>query len=178
MRFPVRILSAVVALALAATSCGDSTATAPVAPPAALTQPDSAELFFLLRPTGLLSCAALPEARAEATIGPAGGVLRVGPHVLRVPAGALDRPVTITAHAPSSRRRHVEFQPHGLTFSRPAFLTMSYERCSLLGSLAPKRIAYVDDRFRLLEYLLSIDLFWQQEVTGRIDHFSDYVISW
>lgn len=178
MRSPLRLLTAVVALALFATSCGDSSPTAVRAPEAAQVPADSAELFWLLRPTGLLSCSALPEARASATIGSGGGVLRVGPHTLVVPAGALDAPVTISGFAPSSTRRHVEFQPHGLQFAKPAYLTMSYERCSLLGSLAPKRIAYVDDQFRLLEFLLSVDLYWRQEVTGRVDHFSDYVISW
>jgi hypothetical protein len=184
MRF-ARIYTGVLLLAasLVVTSCGEQSPTAPVTPAAALAPADSAaELLWLLRPTlertGLLACSPLPEARGSATIGPAGGFLRVGPHTLVVPRGALSAPVEITAVAPSGRVNHVEFQPHGLEFDRPAALTMSYANCNLLGSLLPKRIAYVDDRFNVLEFLLSLDNFWTKRVTGRVDHFSDYVLSW
>jgi hypothetical protein len=184
MRF-ARIYTGVILLAasLVVTSCGEQSPTAPVAPAAALAPTDSAaELLWLLRPvlepTGLLACSPLPEARSRATIGPEGGVLRVGPHALVVPRGALSAPVEITAYAPSGRVNHVEFQPHGLVFERPAALTMSYANCDLLGSLLPKRIAYVDEQFNVLEFLLSLDNLWTKRVTGRVDHFSDYVLSW
>lgn len=184
MRFARTYIGALLlTTSLVVTSCGEQSPTAPVTPAAALAPTDSAaELLWLLRPTlettGLLSCSPLPEARSGATIGPAGGVLRIGPHTLIVPRGALRVPVEITAHAPSGRVNHVEFQPHGLEFERPAALTMSYANCDLLGSLVPKRIAYVDDRFNVLEFLLSLDNLWMKRVTGRVDHFSDYVLSW
>lgn len=127
---------------------------------------------------GLLQCTPLPYDSVTQTIGPEGGALAVGGHTLWVPSGALDTAVTITAVAPSDTLRHVRFQPEGLTFQRPAWLTLSYAECNLLGSLAPKRIAYTTDAFLILEYLLSFDNFWSQTVTGRLEHFSEYAVAW
>jgi hypothetical protein len=82
-----------VALALLATAaCGDRSPTD--APP--VPAPDASLIGSLLKPTGLLSCSALPYASATQTIGSAGGSIRVGPHTLVVPAGALSAPVAIT----------------------------------------------------------------------------------
>ena len=86
--------------------------------------------------------------------------------------------MTITAYAPSGRYNHIEFQPHGLEFDRPASLTMSYANCDVLGSLLPKHIAYTTERFRIIYLLESVDNLLQKKVTGRVDHFSDYVLSW
>ena len=72
----------------------------------------------------------------------------------------------------------VKFQPEGLRFSTPAALTMSYSNCSLLGKLLPKRIAYTDDNLNILSYLLSLDNLLSKNVTGKVNHFSDYVIAW
>jgi len=127
---------------------------------------------------GLVQCTPLPYDSVTQTIGPEGGTLVVGAHTLSIPEGALDTAVTITAVAPSDTLRHVRFQPEGLTFQQSAWLTMSYQGCNLLGSLAPKRIAYTTDAFEILEYLLSFDNLWSQKVTGRVPHFSDYVIAW
>jgi len=140
--------------------------------------PNNSLIGGLLRPLGLLQCDALPAATATKTIGPSGGVLQVGPHVLWVPPGALDHNVTITATAPSSNVRSVQFSPEGLEFDRSAWLTMSYANCSLLGTLLPKRIAYTDDLLSILYYLLSFDSFWTKTVTGKVDHFSKYAVSW
>jgi hypothetical protein len=126
----------------------------------------------------LVACSPLPYDSRTQTIGPAGGRIRVGPHELWVPAGALVSPVTITAVAPSSTVRQVEFQPEGLTFLRPAFLTMSYANCDLLGLLLPKRIAHTTEALEIIEYLLSLDHPLSQTVTGRLDHFSVYAIAW
>ena len=108
----------------------------------------------------------------------AGGTLQVGPHLLWVPPGALDRNVTITATAPSSSTRSVEFSPEGLQFEESAWLTMSYSGCDLLGTLLPKRIAYTDDLLSILYYLLSFDSIWTRTVTGKVDHFSKYAVAW
>ena len=72
----------------------------------------------------------------------------------------------------------VEFGPEGLQFQRPVALQMSYSNCSLLGSLLPKRIAYVDGDLNVLEYLLSLDNLFAKQVTAKVDHFSDYVVAW
>ncbi|HMG17291.1 MAG TPA: hypothetical protein VK573_01095, partial [Gemmatimonadales bacterium] len=72
----------------------------------------------------------------------------------------------------------IRFAPEGLQFASPAYLTMSYANCNLLGRLLPKRIAYTSDLLDILEYLLSIDNIFTKKVTGRVDHFSEYVIAW
>lgn len=55
---------------------------------------------------------------------------------------------------------------------------MSYSNCSLLGKLLPKRIAYTDDHLNILYYLLSLDNLLSKNVTGKVNHFSDYVVAW
>lgn len=132
----------------------------------------------ILRPLGLVKCEPLPEASATRTIGPDGGLIRVGPHTLWIPPGALNRNVTITARAPSEDVNSVQFSPSGLEFDRSAWLTMSYANCNLLGRLLPKRIAYTNNLLDILYYLLSIDNIWTKQVTGKVDHFSRYAISW
>ena len=102
----------------------------------------------------------------------------MGPHALSVPAGALDAPVTITAVAPSDSVSHVRLQPEGLTFQRPASLTLSYASCDLLGVPLPKRIVYTSDSLVTLEYVPSVDDAASRTVTGRLRHFSDYAVAW
>ena len=169
-------------LVLVTGSCSsDNSPTGVAAEPAVTTPelaPNASLLGGLLRPLGLLKCQALPTATATKTIGPNGGVLQVGPHVLWVPPGALDRNVTITATAPSGSARAVEFSPHGLEFEESAWLTMSYANCDLLGTLLPKRIAYTNDLLSILYYLLSFDSIWTRTVTGKVDHFSKYAVAW
>ena len=156
-------------------SCSDSAPTAPASVPA----PNASLIGDLLKPTGLLQCSALPAASVTQTIGPAGGTITVGPHVLRIPAGALDQPTSITATLDNNRGVNgVRFAPEGLQFDTPAYLTMSYANCNTLGSLLPKRIAYTNDLLGIVEYLLSLDNIFTKKVTGRVPHFSEYVIAW
>lgn len=170
---PARILwvAAVGSLVLA---CGETgpvgVGTAPAAPPA--------RLDWQSPPIGLLQCTPLAYDSTTQTIGPEGGEIQAGPHVLRIPPGALADSVTITMVAPSDTVNRVQFQPEGLTFAYPARLTMSYANCPLLGQLLPKRIAYTTDDLVVLEYLLSFDNFWAQRVTGQVNHFSNYAIAW
>jgi hypothetical protein len=164
----------VVALCLSlALACGEHTPTAaPQAPEASL-------IGSLLGPTGLLKCSALPYAQASATIGPLGGTISAGPHTLVIPPGALASPTTITMSAPTGLGVNaVKFQPEGLQFQIPAALSMSYSNCSLLGYVLPKRIAYTDDNLHVLSYLLSLDNLLSNRVTGKVNHFSDYVVAW
>jgi hypothetical protein len=125
-----------------------------------------------------LSCSQLPYDSASAVIGEAGGVIRVGPHSLTVPAGALSAPVTITATIPSGPTNRVRFQPEGLKFAVPAKVSISYANCSLLGILLPKQVAYVDANLGILDLLKSTDNLLARRVTGRIKHFSDYAVAW
>lgn len=169
------IRALVVVLAVAA--CTDQSPTAVPSPQAPA--PDPSLIGSLLKPTGLLSCSALPYDSVTQTIGPLGGSLRVGPHSLVVPPGALAQPTTITAVLPTGLGVNaVRFQPDGLQFQVPAALTMSYANCSLLGKLLPKRIARISDVLQILEYLLSVDNLFTKRVTGKLNHFSDYAIAW
>lgn len=145
---------------------------APTAPP---TAPDA----LLLGNGGeLLACTPQPPESAAALIGPEGGTLAVGAHVLRIPEGALAEPVTITAVAPSASVVRVDFAPEGLAFARAATLTLSYAHCGLAYSLLPKRIAYTTDALAILEYLFSLDNLFARRVTGRLEHFSTYAVAW
>ena len=181
MRYTRVVSSLLVAgsLAVAAWSCGDVTAPTSVAVPAAAPAAPSADLIgSLLRATGLLRCTPLPYDSTAQTIGPAGGELHAGPHVLRIPPGALAQSVRISMATPSENVNSVRFSPEGLHFARSASLTMSYANCNLLGRLVPKRIAYTTDRLDILSYLLSLDNLFRKQVTGRLDHFSRYALAW
>ena len=155
-------------------NCDDQTPVSVAPVPA----PEASLIGDLLERTGLLRCTPLPYDSTATIIGPLGGTLRVGPHTLVVPAGALAEPVRITAVQPRDTVNIVRFTPQGLTFVRPAALTMSYANCNLLGRLLPKRIAYTTQRLQILEYLLSIDNLAAKQVTGRLKHFSQYAVAW
>jgi hypothetical protein len=172
-RFALPLL-VVCALALTL-ACGDRTPTgvAPVAP-----TPDASLIGDLVKHLGLLKCSALPYDSTTKTIGPLGGSLTVGPHTLWVPPGSLTSATTITAVLSADTVNAVRFKPEGLQFRNNAYLTMSYANCNLLGLLLPKRIAYTDDSRNILEYLLSIDIVWTKQVTGRLKHFSEYAVAW
>jgi hypothetical protein len=177
----VRLFSGIVLLgALAvAGSCALDQGPTGVASTADSTVAPDLLLGSLLRPLGLLQCRPLPAETESKTIGPNGGWLRVGPHLLVVPRGALDESVTITATIPANSRTNlVQFTPAGLRFEESAYLTMSYANCDLLGRLLPKRIAYVDRDLNILYYLLSLDLLRFRTVTGKVDHFSQYAVAW
>ena len=167
------IIAFVAATAAVATSCSDRGApTAPAAP-----QQVSADLLGGLQGL-LLQCTPMPEYTASQVIGPDGGTMVIGPHTFTVPRGALSDTVTITADAPHDSLNRVIFQPEGLTFSKPASLTMSYANCSGLGSLLPKQIAYTNDLLQILSFLTSIDDVFTHKVTGQVNHFSEYIIAW
>jgi hypothetical protein len=175
----VRALAVLILVFLVAPSCGEPPS-APAVPAAApVPAPQAGLIGGLLGPTGLLKCSNLPYATNTKTIGPLGGSISAGPHTLKVPPGALLSPTTITMTAPTGMGVNaVRFQPEGLRFARSAALTMSYSNCSLLGNLLPKRIAYTDDNLNILYYLLSLDNLLSKKVTGKVNHFSDYVVAW
>jgi len=133
----------------------------------------------LLGPIGaLLSCTPMPAESTTQVIGPEGGTLRVGPHRLLVPAGALDTAVTITAVAPSDTVNRIVFAPHGLELAQPARLIMSYANCGVVQWLLPKRIAYTTDQLVILDLLASLDNPLARRVSADLDHFSTYAVAW
>lgn len=146
----------------------------------------SADLGGLLSGIGntvsglLLKCQPLPYDSDVKVIGPSGGILRVGPHTLVFPPGALSRNTVITAEAPVSQYAEVKLSPHGLKFtnwSKPV-LTLSYSHCSGLLSTLPRRIVYVDANFNILETVLSLDLSRDKSVSAPLQHFSSYVVAY
>ena len=165
------LLAATVAVvAVAVVSCGERAPLGPRSEPAA---------YFGDAVGALAACTPIASDSVTQLIGPAGGTLFVGPHVLRVPEGALSEPVEITAVAPSDTVNRIVFSPHGLDLAESAWLTMSYANCGVVNWLLPKRVAYTsDDLLQILEILLSFDNIFARRVTGRLDHFSTYAVAW
>jgi hypothetical protein len=126
--------------------------------------------------TDLLLCSPQPYAVTTETVGPGGGVLKVGSHLLVIPKDALSKPVTITAEQVRGSTNSVRFSPEGLHFAKPAALTLSYDNCALV--LIQKKIVYTDEKLKILEILSSLDLFKKKSVTAGIDHFSRYAVAW
>jgi len=171
-------------LALAALSCGSSDL--PTAEPSTQSVVSANSNLELLNPTtglpgtGLLACRIEPYAITKKTIGPAGGQIQVGRHVLVIPAGALSAPTLITAEAPSDPVASVRFSPEGLHFKEgsPARLTLDYSNCPLGRLQILKRIAYTTEQLNILSYLLSRDNLLLQRVSGDVEHFSRYAVAW
>ena len=160
------------------TACGVDTPTAP-----APQGPDAHLVGDVLGTVGrlagtLLTCRPQEAASDAEWVGPAGGVLNIGPHRLVVPPGALSRPVRIRGEVVTDSVNSVRLYPHGLEFDRPVWLTLSYANCPLVPSLLPKRVAYTSEGLRILEWLPSLDNPLQKKVTGRLDHFSRYAVGW
>ena len=170
MRRP-RFWTTILGLSIAVVGCGGDQASPlePMSPSllGTLTKPLSAIL---------LNCNPLPASTHTATIGSAGGTLRVGPHTLVVPRGALTRSVTITGEVVTGRVNSVRMLPEGLRFQKSATLTMSYSNC--FGILSPKKIVYTDELLNLLEILSSVDLTKSKSVRANLEHFSRYAIAY
>jgi hypothetical protein len=127
---------------------------------------------------GLLVCQRQPYAIAQRLIGPAGGTLTIGKHVLVIPAGALSSPTLITGEAPADFVSSVRFQPEGLHFLRPATLTLDYSTCPAARLQLLKRVAYTTDRLDILSFLLSRDNLLTMRVSADLQHFSRYAVAW
>lgn len=140
------------------------------------TAPDAESLLGL--PIGLLNCAPQPYAVTSQVVGSAGGTLQVGRHALVIPAGALARPILITAEAPGDSLSTVRLSPEGLTFLQPATLTLDYSHCPAARPLTLKRIAYTSDALDILSYLRSQDDLLLMRISAELDHFSRYAVSW
>ncbi len=168
----LRCSALLVAMAAVVGGCGDRTATAPTpigAPQASLI----GNLFGLVD-----SCSSLPSATVSQTIGRQGGVIAIGPDTLRIPPNALSKPVTIRASLPAGYFVNIVlFQPDGLRFHKPTTLTMGYSNCNLLSFL-PLEIAVVTDDLQVIEYLQSTDNKRAKTVTGAVQHFTNYALSW
>jgi hypothetical protein len=194
-RAPFAALLGVVALGLAACTA-DFAPTAPKAPElAAPAQPsnllgllggdrdsdsdsDGGLLGGLLSNLSLFSCDTPDFGSVSKSIGPAGGVIAVGPHSLAVPRGALSNTVTITATARAGKHVRVDFEPHGLRFTYRATLKLSYAHCDRRPFLpSVVYVAGADDTLQILELVPSLLELSSDRVTARIRHFSGYAIA-
>jgi hypothetical protein len=128
-------------------------------------------------PPRLRACGGTAQsASATRVIGPAGGVIRFGGHVLEIPAGALDSTVSITATAPQSPYVIADLAPHGLQFRVPVRLSIAYGTCAWADSLI--HIDYLsDDRTQVLEEEPSSVRTARRTVEAPINHFSVYAIA-
>jgi hypothetical protein len=129
----------------------------------------------------LTRCTPQPAAAASARIGPNGGTVRAGKHMLRVPAGALKRSVLITMEAPSDSLDYVVFGPEGLTFDpdyQPT-LVLSYRHCAVKDRTELSLdIIYTDDAMTtVLDTTESVPAdTLNHTVSARLKHFSRYVL--
>ena len=124
--------------------------------------------------TALLSCDPLPYAASVKVIGPKGGELRVGPHSIRIPRGALTQHYVITAELPVSEAVSVRLSPHGLQFVQMPVLSLSYSHCHRPND-REERVAYTDEFLRVREYPRSEDR--KHAVVAWLEHFSRYALA-
>ena len=169
----------------AASSCSDSSPVGVTTPPMLAAQKVGGGR--------LLSCPPASYDSVTQVIGPAGGLLVVGGHVLVVDSLALTSPVSITAVAPSQSVNLVRFRPEGLKFKPGvhgigALVATNLDNCGVpTGDTV--RIAQVTDSLNIIRYLAPPDSTWikirkkawsrgQQYVAGVLHHFSQYAVSW
>jgi hypothetical protein len=127
-------------------------------------------------------------------IGPRGGTIRVGAHLLWIDSWVLGRQVRITAVASADTLRQVRFEPSGLRFPpnpyhglpAGALIISSYRGCSVLRG-DDLRIAQVDSSLNILGFLQAFSVGrghpWCDGRSGRcvpgwLPHFSNYAIAW
>ena len=148
--------------------------------------------------TSLVPCSRLPYDSVTQVIGPAGGLVVVGAHVLWVDSLALSSPVQITAVAPSDTVSRVRFRPDGLVFNTGthglgAVVATNLDNCKLRHNAFP-RIANVTDALSIVEYLESPSAAVDSLVVmrfradsggwtpywafGALPHFSNYAVAW
>ncbi|HEV2672300.1 MAG TPA: hypothetical protein VGU74_14505 [Gemmatimonadales bacterium] len=175
---------ALLGVTLVVASCGDHAPTGPASAPAPAPAPALpqatwvTDIFKVLTSSLVDSCASLSTEPVSQTIGRAGGTIAIGPDTLRIPPRALTEPVTITASLPVGYFINVVvFKPDGLTFKKPASLTMGYSSCSLLPNMGLE-VAEVADDLNIIQYLRSTDNKSARTVTGAVLHFTNYAVAY
>jgi hypothetical protein len=165
-----RLLGVLLALAL-----GVSCTTADTAPtePSFLTTDVTTQI---VKSVALLSCEPQKYAINKVAVGPKGGRIKVGSHLLQIPAGALSTTVTITAEQITGTVNSVRFSPEGLKFAQPAELSMSYDNCVMVTPA--KSIVYTSEQLGILKLLPSLDRVQSNTVVSPIDHFSRYAVAY
>lgn len=120
-------------------------------------------------------CKLQKEEWKTAQIGTHGGKVKVGNVSLVVPAGALTRTVSITAHTLPTTSASVQLLPEGLQFAVPSTLTMDYSKCQtpLLGV----NVVYVQ-KDSVTEVEPSKNHPFLKRVSAPIRHFSSYAVAY
>jgi len=127
---------------------------------------------------GVDSCSTVLVGMIRQTVGPAGGVVALGPARLTIPPGALSAPVTIQAQIPAGYSgNYIQFKPDRVVFQQPASLTISYSNCSLVNATQLK-VAQVSDMLQIIQYVPSTNDLDAHTVTGQLQHFSNYAVAW
>jgi len=142
----------------------------------------------------LLSCPVAVYDSVTQVIGPAGGILVAGSHVLVVDSLALTSPVSITAVAPSQSVNLVRFRPEGLKFKPGvhgigALVATNLDNCGVHPNQV-LQVVNVTDSLSILSYLQAptstdsavvvkyktyLGSLW---VGGLLRHFSNYAVAW
>jgi hypothetical protein len=171
--------------ALIATSCADDFGppTAPPEPVAIAPTPLLGGLIGTvtgvvggLLDLGLSDCPTDRTQSGSALIGPYGGTVKIGPHRLYVPRGALKETVRISGVAPSGDYAQIKFEPEGLKFKRPTTLVMSYDDCHI-EDLQKLRIVYANESLEILEVLPTVTSTRDETATTSLEHFSRYMLA-
>src|SRR5438128_3498775 len=141
----------------------------------------------------LLSCPVAVYDSVTKVIGPAGGILVAGGHVLVVDSLALSTPVSITAVAPSQSVNLVRFRPEGLKFKNGvhgigALVATNLDNCNVHPNQV-LQVVNVTDSLTILGYLQAptstdsavvvkyktyLGSLW---VGGLLHHFSNYAVA-
>src|SRR5207248_7456655 len=142
----------------------------------------------------LIACTPLAYVSGTQVIGPAGGFLVAGGHVLVVDSLALSSPVSITAVAPSQSVNLVRFRPEGLKFKPGvhgigALVATNLDNCNVhpnqvlqvvnvtdsLSILAYLQAPTSTDSAVVVKYKTYLGSLW---VGGLLHHFSNYAVAW
>ena len=175
-------------MSLVASSCGDPSSAGidPAGP--------GLEAGRAKPPGNLLLCAPTSYDSVTQVIGPAGGVIVAGTHVLIVDSMALLTPVAITAIAPPQFVNLVRFRPEGLKFKVGvhgfgAIAAANVDNCgvhpnqvltvvNVTGDLAIKEYmpsVSTTDSLVVTKYKSVLGDLW---VGGLLRHFSDYAVAY
>ena len=178
-----RAIALTLATAVALSSCGDQSVTAPAAP-AAPGAPSSSLLGWLIggwNSPQLLVCPSTETQRTSALIDVDGGTVSLGGTRVVLPASAVLSPTTIELTIPASRYMEVEITANGgqhFDFLRSVLVTIDYSRCGSTPTFQPLTAWYIDsDSKALLERMLSIDNKFTRSVTFVTGHLSGYALA-
>lgn len=99
-------------------------------------------------------------------------MLRVGPHKLIVPAGALRSWVRISGTVPEGKPFQIDLQPHGLQFHKAAGLVLDATSCTDVPT-----IVYLIDQYNLGPPIRAMYSNWWLTIACPIWHFSGYMVA-